>query len=704
MSQLPREKDIVRAVRDSKRGPLNPKDLAKILQVPRKDYRDFKDRLREMEQAGTLYRVKGGRYAPPDRISLFTGVLSTTRRGDGFVQGKGGAEVFVPSRDLDTAMDGDKVVVRIESRPKGKKPEGRVIKVLERAHETVVGVFQEGDRLGFVVPNDPKLGPDVTIPPGDEGEARDGDVVLVNIITFGSRRHGPTGEIQRVLGQQGDPGVDILSILYGHGLTTDFPREVEEEALTVAQAWHRAVDAGDLGNREDLRDLLVFTIDPADAKDHDDALSVRVLDSGNLEVGVHIADVSYFVRPGGDLDREAYDRATSVYLVDRVIPMLPHALSTDVCSLRPDEDRFAVSLLAVLDAQGRVKSHRFARTVIRSRHRLAYEDVQRVINGEHSVNDEADKAIMRLTDLARKLRSFKDDRGALDLDLPEARVLLDEEGIPTDIQKVERLEAHRLVEDFMLLANEIVARDCSSKKLPALYRIHEPPGREKVEALHELLGTFGIRIPRGEVTPQDLARVLKEVRGRPEDKLVSTVVLRSLQKARYEPENLGHFGLALDDYSHFTSPIRRYPDLVTHRVVVKALVDGERIPGSDSEGLEEVAEHCSLQERAAIQAERDSIDLKKVEYMERHLGEEFDGTISGVTAFGAFVLLDKVFVDGLVHVNALDDDYYEFREEEYALVGSRKGRRLRLGDRVRIQVSRVDRQERNVDFLLVSND
>lgn len=700
---IPSDKQILKAVRESRHGPVRPKNLAQDMKVPKHAYRDFRDRLKALEKEGKLYRVKGGRYAPPERISLFTGVLSTTRRGDGFVRGSGGAEVFVPSRDLESAMDGDRVVVRIESRPRGRKPEGRVIKVLERAHPTVVGVYHQDRKVGFAVPTDPKLGPDITIPWGDQGEAQDGDVVLVRVVAYGSRRHGPTGEVEEVLGQLGEPGVDILTILYGHGLKPEFPPEVETAAEEVDRRWREDPLGPDVAEREDLRDLLVCTIDPSDAKDHDDALSIRDVGTDRVEVGIHIADVSHFVRRGSTLDQEALTRGTSVYLVDRVIPMLPHALSSDACSLRPDEDRLAVSLLATLDASGAVVEHRFVRSVIRSRHRLAYEEVQGVFDGTHTVNPETDAALRKLRDTARLLRERKATRGALDLDLPEAKVILDTEGEPTDILKVERLESHRLVEDFMLLANEVVARDCQEAGLPALYRVHEPPTQEKMTALRELLATFGFSLPKGTVAPGDLDAILQKVKGRHEEQLVSTVVLRSLQRARYAPENLGHFGLALEHYAHFTSPIRRYPDLVTHRVVVRALVERKPVPEDWFEGLEDVAEQCSEREQAAAQAERDSIDLKKIEYMERHLGEEFDGTISGVTAFGIFVLLDEVFVDGLVHVNALSDDYYEFRESEYALVGSRQGRRFRLGDRMRVQVARVDRQERNVDFVLVSH-
>jgi ribonuclease R len=703
MSRIPSDGRILQALQRSRRGPVRPKDLARDLNVPKGSYREFRDRLREMERDGKLYRVKGGRYAAPENISLFTGTLTTTRRGDGFVLGAGGAEVFVPARDLESAMDGDRVVVRIESRPRGRRPEGRVIKVLERAHETIVGVYHTSGRMGFVAPSDPKLGPDVAVPPGDEAEAQDGDVVVVRIVAFGSRRHGPTGEVEQVLGKLGDPGVDVLTILYGHGLRPDFPPEVEAEAQEVDRQWREDPMGPGAGPREDLRDLLVFTIDPSDAKDHDDALSVREIDGGSVEVGIHIADVSHFVRRGGDLDREALARGTSVYLVDRVIPMLPHPLSSDACSLRPDEDRLAVSVLATLDRSGQLLSHRFTRSVIRSRHRLAYEEVQEVFDGHRSVDEVTDLALARLRDAARTLRRRKEDRGALDLDLPEAKVVLDMEGEPTEILRVERLEAHRLVEDFMLLANEIVARACEDGGLPAVYRVHEPPTQEKMTALRDLLGTFGLSLPKGAVAPGDLEGVLRQVEGRPEQQLVSTVVLRSLQRARYAAENLGHFGLALGHYSHFTSPIRRYPDLVTHRAVVRALVEGQAVPEEWAEGLEDVAEQCSLREQAATQAERDSVDLKKIEYMERHLGDEFDGTISGVTAFGAFALLDEVFVDGLIHVNALTDDFYEFRENEYCLVGTRHGRRFRLGDRVRVQVARVDREERQVDFMLISH-
>lgn len=697
-SGLPADSRILELLLTSDRGPMKPKTLAAKLDIDPADYREFKERLRALEERGAVYRVKGGRYAPPEKISAVTGRVSTIRSGDAFIRSEhaGDEDVFVRMTDLATAVDGDKVVVRIERRPRGRNPVGRVIKVLERAHPTVVGTLHLGRKLNYVVPLDPKMGPDIVIPFGDEGEATEGDVVVVRITSYGERRHGPIGEVERTLGSMTEPGVDVLSVLFGHGLSLEFEPRIEARAGELAG---EPVEPGP--GRVDARDLLVFTIDPADAKDHDDALSVRPVDEGVWEVGIHIADVSHYVERGGVIDLEARQRGTSVYLVDRTVPMLPHALSSDACSLRPDTDRYAVSLFCVLDTEGRLRETRFERTVIRSRHRLAYEDAQEVLDGLHSISAEADEALRVLDTLARRLRARREQRGSIDFDLPEARVVLGAEGEPVDITRVQRLDAHRLIEDFMLLANEVVARTASERKLPVLYRIHEPPTPQKIDDLREFLATLGQTIPRGKVRPSDLQAVLERVAGRPEEQLVSTVVLRSMQRARYAPTNEGHFGLALNHYAHFTSPIRRYPDLVTHRSVIRALIEGGATPQEWSDELEETADHASWREELATKAERDSVELKKVEFMERHLGDQFSGTVSGVTAFGFFVLLDRFFVEGLVHVNALDDDYYEFREIEYALVGSRRGRRFRLGDVVQVQVARVNKEERHVDFVLL---
>jgi len=671
------------------------------MSVATRDFRDFRLLLRGMLERGRLYRVKGQRFAVPEKVNLVAGRVSVTQKGDGFVvPDQGGPDVFVPGLSLESAMDGDQVVVRVEGRPHGRSPVGRVIKVLDRAHETVVGTFRRSRSFGIVHPRNRRISREILVAQGDEASASEGDVVVARITTWGSGNMGPMGRIETILGRSDEPGVDVLSVIHDHGLPSAFPGGVVSAAReAVAQRRRRPED-----HRKDRRDLNVFTIDPADAKDHDDALSLRSLGDESWEVGIHIADVSHFVRPGDDVDLEAFKRGTSVYLVDRVIPMLPHELSTDACSLLPDKDRFAVSVFAVVDSTGHIREARFERTEIRSRHKLSYEEAQAVLDRRTSIDPETDEALRTLAALAEILREKRKERGSLDFDLPEVRVLLDEGGEPVSILRVERLESHRLVEAFMLLANEIVAREAERKGIPILYRVHEPPPMDKMREVRSFLGGLGYRVSKGKIPPKDLQAVLKQVEGRPEEKLVSTVILRSMSRARYDVKNLGHYGLASDWYTHFTSPIRRYPDLWLHRVLTHTLVEGRAVPEDwKGQALREKAERCSVRERVAEAAERESVDLKKIEYMERHLGDEFFGTISGVTSFGVFVLLDDVFVEGLVHVNSLTDDYYVFRQDRYLLVGERSHRTFKLGDRVQIRVARVDKEELFIDFVLVDS-
>ena len=679
-------------------GPLKAGDIARGLGIPKADFRRFKRALTGMEKAGKIYRVKGHRFALSRDLELAVGSLSVTRAGDGFLRpDEGGTDVFIPGGQLDTAMPGDRVVARIESRPRGRSPVGSIIKVLERARETMVGTFQAGRRVEYVVPMDQRIHRDIVIPKGEAGGAEPGDVVVVRVVSFGEGRVGPVGTIEKVLGALDDPGVDVLAVAHGFGVSLDFPPEVTADGEEQAR-----IGLENPGERTDHTDLLVLTIDPADAKDHDDALSVLDLGNGRVEVGVHIADVAHFVPEGGRVDGEALERGTSVYLVDRTIPMLPHTLSAGVCSLHEGEDRLAVSVFMELDRSGNVFARRFERTRIQVRRGLAYEDVQAVLDGEGRITPEIDDALRALDDIARGVRAERSGRGSLDLDLPEAKVILDDDGQPIDIQKRSRMESHRLVEDFMVLANEVVAQECAARSLPVLYRVHEDPPAERVEELRELLGRLGHRLPRRKgITPEDIQALLDAVRGRPEQALVSNVVLRSLAKARYDPANLGHFGLASEGYLHFTSPIRRYPDLVVHREVVSALVDGNPKTRRDAEWLQGVAERCSGREQSAAEAERASVAMKKVEFMERHLGDEMDGTVSGVQAFGFFVTLERYFVEGLVHVNSLRDDFYRLKEDQYALVGDRGRNRFRIGDRVRVQVAKADKESRHIDFLLV---
>ncbi len=691
---------ILEHLRERASRPLKAKELARELDIPTEAYQGFRDTLRELEEQGLVYRQRKGLYAVPEKINLVIGRLQITRGGDGFVlvEKEGEEDVFIPERHLGSAVEGDIVVARIESRPAHRNPRGRVIRVHERAWRQVVGTYRSKKNYGFVTAQEPDLRKDVFIPPGSEGEASDGQVVVIEIDDWGEEEPNPVGHVSQVLGAPHEAGVDILAIIHGHQLPLDFPADVDVEAERVAAA---GVGGAEIERREDLRSHLTFTIDPPDAQDHDDALSVRVLEGDLLEVGVHIADVSHYVRSGSRLDEEALERGTSVYLVDRVVPMLPHALSSDLCSLVPGQDRLAMSLLFTLRPPARVSGARLVRSVIRSDHRLSYDRAQSIMDGEIEVDSGLAEALGRLREVSRAVRRSRTDRGSIDFDLPESRVVLNAAGEPTDIERVLRLEAHRLIEDFMILANETVAELALHEEVPVLFRVHESPDEDKMNRLRELASTFGFHLPARKVEPRDLARLVDAMEGTPQEQLISTATLRSMKQARYAPDNLGHFGLASRAYAHFTSPIRRYPDLLVHRQLGLWLDQPAMARALDGERLAETARHCSERERRAVEAERDSVDLKKIEFMERHLGGEFEGTISGVTAFGLFVLLDEFHVEGLVHVSTIEDDYYVYVEEQHALLGQRRRRRFQLGDRVEVQVARVDREARQIDFELL---
>lgn len=689
--------EVIRYLRRDANRPLKAKELARDLGVGPEEYSEFRELLRGMEADGLVYRQRKGRYAVPENLNLAVGELQVTRAGDGFVDtGPEVEDVFVPGHRLKGAVDGDRVVVRIERWPPRRNPQGSVVRVLRRAWRQAVGVYHRKRNYGFVVPQEPPLRTDFFIPPDSEKAARDGQLVLVEVLDWGDGDVNPVGRVARVLGTPGEPGVDVLAILLGRQLPLEFPAEVEEEAGRVAA---RRIREEELAKREDFRDRLCFTIDPPDARDHDDALSVRELEDGRLEVGVHIADVSRYVEEGGTLDAEALERATSIYLVDRVVPMLPHALSSDLCSLVPDEDRLTLSVVFTAGRDGRILGSRVARTVIRSRHRLSYDEAHAVLESGKGP-EELRGGLRSLREVSRSVRRRRLERGSIDFDLPESRVVLNAAGEPTDIQRVLRLESHRMIEDLMILANETVARLALREELPFIFRIHEEPDDQKLEGLRALAATFGHHLPRRRIAPGDLARLVAAMEGTPQEALISTATLRSMMRARYATRNLGHFGLASEAYAHFTSPIRRYPDLVVHRQLTRWLGDRDAARGVDGGRLEEVAAHCSERERRAEEAERDSVELKKIEFMERHVGAEFSGTVSGVTAFGFFVLLDDFYVEGLVHVSTLEDDYYVYLEEQHALVGRRRRRKFQLGNPVRVRVVRVDREKREIDLEL----
>jgi ribonuclease R len=654
-----------------------------------------------MESDGEVFRQRKGRYALPASFEIVTGVVDVTRSGDGFVIPDAGEadDVFVPRRFLGSAVEGDRVAVRVERHLPGRNPEGRLVRVLERAWEQVVGVYHERRGYGSVVPQEPPLPADIFIPPASRLGAGDGDVVLVRIEEWGQQEVRPVGSVASVLGRPGDPGIDVLSIVLGHQLPVEFPTHVTAEAEKIAR---RGLRPEDLAGREDFRDTLCLTIDPADARDHDDALSVRRTDAG-LEVGIHIADVSWYVKEGSAIDREALDRGTSVYLVDRVIPMLPEALSNNLCSLVPGEDRLTLSVVLELDEDLVVRESRVVRGVIRSAHRLAYEEAQEALLPESAPDPPAAALTQALKDLqtvARIARKARQEAGAVDFAIPEARVILDEAGEPVDIRPRQRLEAHRIIEDLMILANETVAELGLAEGLPLIFRIHEDPDPDRIEKLRELAAFFGHSLPASSIRPADLSRLLESARGEAHEYLISSVTLRSMKRARYSEKNVGHFGLASEAYAHFTSPIRRYPDLAVHRALVRWLKGSAATPPDE---LDAIARHSSDMERRAQDAERESVEAKTIRFMERHLGDVFDGTIAGVTSFGMFVLLDSVLAEGLVRLGSLTDDYYTYDPDAHALSGRRTRRRFRLGDRVSVQVVRVDTEGRTIDLELAGD-
>jgi len=688
---------VRRVLLQSRRGPLKPKEIAKGLDLPDRHYPQLKRLLRTMERDGALYRIRGKRYAVPASIDLVVGTLDVTRAGHAYLlTGAGTEDILVQERALEGAMDGDRVAVRVEGRLRGRRY-GRVMRVLERAHSVIVGTYHSARKHGGTVrPADRALGQDLLIPREEAGAAAEGDLVRVEVIAYGSKRTSPVGRVVEVLGQPDTPGVDVLAILHGHGLEPVLPPEVEADAL-------RAIEEGETrpeADRIDRLDLHVFTIDPADARDHDDALSVQDLGDGRVRVGIHIADVAHFVEQGSILDLEALRRGTSTYLVDRVLPMLPESLSAGVCSISADEPRRVVSVFIDFDAEGQISAEAYERSWIRSRHSLTYEEAQAALDGSAAIDPPTDAALQRLAQLAGVLRKRRKLRGSIDFDIPEARVILGPDGAPTRIERRSREESHRLVEDFMLLANESLAKKAARKDWPFLYRVHHAPELDRLESLKALLDGLGHRLPH-KVRPKHLQRVLQEVEGKPEQPLVSNSILRAMMRAQYAATNDGHYGLAAEHYTHFTSPIRRYPDLHVHRVLAHRQfgVDAETADWS-VEAIKTLAEHVSRRERVAEQAERDSVALKKIEYMERHLGDEFPARISGVTSFGLFVIPDEVFVEGLVHVSSLGDDYYHFHERELALVGEKRGRIFRIGDALRVTVARLDRGERKVDYVL----
>ena len=687
--------------------PVSVRELVRRLSLDSAGRRELTPALRRLIADGALVKIRGAHVGLPDRMNLVVGRLSCSPSGHGFVvpeaRREGQADIYVAAANIREALHGDRVVARVE-RHTAKGTEGRIIRVLERANQRIVGRYEDDGRFGgHVVPFDRRVLHELFIPAGEEGGAVAGQMVAAEMTRPPTATRNPVGRVTEVLGNLTDPGVDLKVIVAKYGLPDAFPPEVEEEAQRVA----RPVGADEVGGRLDFRGWLTVTIDPETARDHDDAVGIERRGDGGYRLAVHIADVAHYVREGGVLDQEAYLRGTSVYFPDRVVPMLPHALSSDVCSLVEGRDRLTQSVVIDLDPAGRVEKTAFHDGVIRSAARLSYPQAQAIVGGDAEARQRFAplvSSLLAMDEVAKLMRRRRYERGSLDFDLPEPKLVLDAAGEMTGIVRHERLDSMRLVEEFMLAANEAVAEALHRAGAGALFRVHEQPDPGRVEEFVDLVASLGYRMPGNldDVRPEHFQLILRQIEGKPEEKLVSYLLLRTMKLARYHEENLGHFGLATDMYAHFTSPIRRYPDLVVHRAL-RALRQGKDAQREAwlREKLPEMGLHLSERERRASEAERELIEWKKVRFMAGRLGEKFQGYATGVQAFGLFVELDEVYVQGLVHVSTMTDDYYRFDEKAHLLKGENTKKAYRLGDRVEVQVARVDLERRQIDFALV---
>ena len=732
-----RKQMLLTLMKDPTYVPMKLKELAMLLGVPKEQRKDLEEVLNELVASGKVGISKKGKYARSE-VFAQTGIFSAHHRGFGFVtiEGRDG-DLFVPPDDTGDAMDGDTVQVIIDENGRGGRAEARVLKVLKHANETLIGTFEKNKSFGFVIPDNPRITMDIFIPQGKENGAVSGHKVVVKLDTYATRNKNPEGHVQEILGHINDPGVDILSIVRAYGLPEEFPEDVMEEVSYAPEELSADYVAEELGKngRVDLRDVPMVTIDGEDAKDLDDAVSVskETINGETIyHLGVHIADVSHYVKEGTPLDAEAYKRGTSVYLVDRVIPMLPHRLSNGICSLNAGCDRLAMSCLMDIDEKGIIVGHKICESVVRIDRRMTYTAVNAILEAKNGTEEpqtdapEKEKSkekaefakkcleeyadfvpmFLLLDETARVLRKKRMARGAVDFDFPECKIILDAKGRPVEIRPYERNAATMLIEDCMLAANETVAEDYYWQQIPFLYRSHEKPDGEKIKRFGILINNFGysIRLQNGELHPKEMQKLLEKAAGSPEEALLARLALRSMKQAKYTTECMGHFGLAANYYTHFTSPIRRYPDLQIHRIIKENLHGGltkKRIAHYEKI-LPEVAIWTSSRERLADEAERETDKAKKVQFMERHIGEEFTGVISGISNYGFYVELPNT-VEGMVRLANLDGDYYVFDEEHYELVGERTRKKFKLGQTVKIQVVSVDRYLKTIYFLPVRN-
>ena len=713
---LERKKRVLAFMKEKVYRPLLFDEMVSVLVVPQADVEELKQMLEELVTSGEVFRSKNGRYSIPEGKMLIRGNIRTTGRGFGFLIAEDTdiEDVFVPPENMNSAMNNDEVIVRI-TRPGNsqKKAEGEIVKVVKRNNATIVGRYEDAKNYGFVIPDDSKLDKDIFISKADRNGAKNGQKVVVNITTWPDNRRNAEGKVVEILGFPDDPGVDVIAVVKSFGIATEFQEDVLRQAEKINPNVTDEIVASEVARgRRDLREKVLVTIDGADAKDLDDAVSLERLPDGNYSLGVHIADVSHYVKENSPLDHEALKRGTSVYFVDRVIPMLPEKLSNGVCSLNPKVNRLAFSVVMTIEkSSGKIIDHDIFESIICTRERMTYTDVHKILDEEDAT------LISRYAPLVDTFKSMRDlrnillerrtRRGAIEFEFAETQVLVDKNGIPTDIVKREMTIANSIIEEFMLAANETVAEHFFWTGLPFLYRIHEDPNEDKVKMFSQFAFNLGYKMKGGssaadKIHPRVFQELLFQAKGSKEEKIISTIMLRSLQKARYSSSHNRHFGLSAEYYSHFTSPIRRYPDLQIHRLMKEYLLGtmSEAREAHINHFLPDVAKQCSLNERIAEDAERTVEDKKKVEFMKKFVGQEFDAVISSVTGFGFFVELENT-CEGLVHVSTLDDDYYIYEEEKYRLVGERTKKTYAIGDTIRVVLSRADTSVGKLDFDVV---
>ncbi|KMT59136.1 ribonuclease R [Listeria fleischmannii 1991] len=710
MEEHQMEDRLLEVLRAQKEQTFSLDDLEAAIHLDGADaFKEMVKALVRLEDKGDVIRTKKNRYALPEKMDYIKGTFRAHERGFGFVlpEEKDLDDIFIPPTEVNDAMNGDLVFANITKRKGDNLAEGTISKIVERKTTQLVGTYVEdlvGD--GIVIPDDKRVFGEVHVDLADGLKPVDGHKVIVELTEYAHSHNRARGVVKMIIGHRNDPGVDILSIIHKHGIETVFSDAVMKEA----NATEDAINPDEIGSRRDLRDQVIITIDGADAKDLDDAVTVTKLENGHFKLGVHIADVTHYVKEGSELDKEASSRATSVYLVDRVIPMLPHRLSNGICSLNPKVDRFTMSCEMEIDETGHVVSHEIFESIIKTTERMTYTDVNAIlVENDSELREKYAHIVPMLEDmfeLSKHLHEKREARGAIDFDAKEARVLVDEKGRPEQVVLRSRSAGERLIEEFMLAANETVAEHFHWMDVPFIYRIHEDPKEDKLARFFEFITNFGLVVKgtSNQVHPAALQQVLDEVKGKPEEMVISTVMLRSMQQAKYDTVSAGHFGLATDFYTHFTSPIRRYPDLMVHRLIREYLIKGdvsEETLAKRAEELPDIAEHSSKMERRAIEAERETDELKKTEFMVDKVGEKFTGIISSVTNFGLFIELENT-IEGLVHVSAMKGDYYQFHQNMLAMIGERTGRVYRIGDEVEVEVTKVDVDAREIDFALIS--